>query len=159
MNACIYDPYVCLCGLITVQAPAPQTSSGESAPKGTYAFFPTSESTGNCAAAVEYWKGGYSLFSDKLPEKYSDAKPGTYGNEKAVSFVALFNPKPNPTVSCVFVKCPAGTTSSSTKATEKDSGGGVGGRRLQDADGSSTVNAVICLTAPEALVNDEAPFR
>ncbi|CDJ49254.1 SAG family member [Eimeria brunetti] len=127
-------------------------------PVGTYAYFRTSESTGNCAAAVEYWKGGLSLFENKLPEKYSTTNSGIYGNEKAVSFVALFNPKPSPKVSCAFVKCSPATTTTSTKATAAP-GAGVGGRRLADgADESTTTNAVVCLTSPEALVNDTAPF-
>ncbi|CDI81791.1 SAG family member [Eimeria praecox] len=129
-------------------------------PKGTYAYFPTSESAGNCAAAVEFWKEGFSLFDSQLPEKYSASSPGVYGNAKAVSFVALFNPKPNPTISCAFVKCPTTTTTTTTTTTKQPEVAkpGVGGRRLASEGDTTTVNAVVCLTNPDALVDEEAPF-
>ncbi|CDJ60815.1 SAG family member [Eimeria maxima] len=122
----------------------PATEAVGSAPQGTYAFYPTSEDAGNCTAAVEFWEGGFSLFNDKLPEKYIASSPNTYSNQRAVSFVALFNPKPDASVHCTFAKCPK-------TAPEPD----LGGRRRLAAE---TLNSVICITSPEALVNEQAPF-
>ncbi|CDJ36906.1 SAG family member [Eimeria mitis] len=166
-----------LCAKV-VATPAVLASSEGTLPKGTYAYFATVESEGDCAAAVEYWKGGFSLFEEKLPEKYSQSEPKVYANAKAVSFVALFNPKPDPTVSCAFVKCPA-TTTTTTKTPEEEeptepsggssggngdhgsnggNGGGGGGRRLAQPEATSTFNAIVCITSPEALLDDQAPF-
>ncbi|CDJ41984.1 SAG family member [Eimeria tenella] len=120
--------------------------SGEAATlTGTYAYFPVTNGEKNCNTAVEYWNGGFSLFNKEIPPTYEGAnKPSVY-NDTAVSFVALYNPQPEPVVSCVFLQCPPSAAPPGT------------GRRLSSA--STTVDAIICLTNPAALKASAAPFK
>ncbi|CDJ70111.1 SAG family member [Eimeria necatrix] len=103
----------------------------------------------DCEAAVQYWKDGFSLFNNKLPPNYTALNDPDVYTDKAVSFVALYNPKASPLASCAFVTC--------TKTTLARSPNNRSLRRLQNEPQKTT--AVICLTNPEALKTGEAPFK
>ncbi|CDJ41981.1 SAG family member [Eimeria tenella] len=119
--------------------------------KGTFLYYPGED---DCAAAVQYWKDGFSLFNNKLPPMYKVlGKPEVYTN-KAVSFVALYNPKADPVASCAFVTCTKGDVF--TAAALSKSHGGPALRRLS---GEKPTTALICLTNPEAFTADAAPFK
>lgn len=114
---------------------------------GTFAYYPVADGKKDCNAAVEYWKGGFSLFKNEIPPEFTEANKTTVYNDRAVSFVALYNPKPDPVVSCVLLQCPTATSPGVPGA----------GRRLSSS--STTVEAVICLTNPAALTENAAPFK
>ncbi|XP_026192963.1 putative protein TPRXL [Cyclospora cayetanensis] len=100
-----------------------QTNPPKTTTKGTVAYHVQTGSEGSCSAAVDYWKSGFSLFNNQLPPSYSSSSPSDiYKNGQAVSFVALYNPKPGPTAECAFVKCPA--TTNTTPSTPPSSSGG-----------------------------------
>ncbi|KAL8452792.1 hypothetical protein Emag_002165 [Eimeria magna] len=83
------------------------TARENSAPaegEATYAVHTQTGTAASCPAAVEYWKGAVKNF-DSLPPEY-DSKEDIYNDRRNVSFVALFNPKPDATVDCVYVTCP-----------------------------------------------------
>ncbi|CDJ63159.1 SAG family member [Eimeria necatrix] len=113
---------------------------------GTYAYYPVTDDKKDCNAAVEYWKGGFSLFNNEIPPTYESANNPSVYSDRAVSFVALYNPQPEPVVSCVFLQCPPPSASPPSA-----------GRRLSSA--STTVDAIICLTNPAALNANAAPFK
>ncbi|OEH76497.1 SAG family member [Cyclospora cayetanensis] len=99
------------------------TNPPKTTTKGTVAYHVQTGSEGSCSAAVDYWKSGFSLFNNQLPPSYSSSSPSDiYKNGQAVSFVALYNPKPGPTAECAFVKCPA--TTNTTPSTPPSSSGG-----------------------------------
>lgn len=116
---------------------------------GTFAYYAGAK---DCTAAVQYWKDGFSLFKNELPPTYTTlGEPDVY-TDRAVSFVALYNPKASPVASCAFVTCTtAGTFAAAARRPSSPSL-----RRLQDAQ---TKTAVICLTNPEALTDGEKPFK
>ncbi|CDJ66685.1 SAG family member, partial [Eimeria necatrix] len=76
---------------------------------GTFAYYPVADGKKDCNAAVEYWKAGFSLFKNELPPEFTETNKTAVYSDKAVSFVALYNPKPNPVVSCVLLQCPTAT--------------------------------------------------
>ncbi|CDJ63158.1 SAG family member [Eimeria necatrix] len=126
---------------------AGSSTTGEAAKlTGTYAYYPVADDKKDCNAAVEYWKGGFSLFNNEIPPTYESANNPSVYSDRAVSFVALYNPQPEPVVSCVFLQCPP-----PSDTTPGD------GRRLSSA--STTVDAIICLTNPAALNASAAPFK
>lgn len=120
--------------------------------RGTFAYYPDSK---DCKAAVQYWKDGFSLFKDELPPTYTEPDNPVVYTEKAVSFVALYNPQAKPVVSCAFVTCTkaAASTAPDISRSQKERSP----RRLQGSQ--ETHNAVICLTNPEALTEGRAPFK
>ncbi|CDJ41982.1 SAG family member [Eimeria tenella] len=119
---------------------------------GIPAYYPGNK---DCAAAVQYWKEGFSLFSNKLPPTYQEiGNPDVY-TDKGISFVALYNPQVNPVASCAFVTCTKATASADQDTSTSQDGHSL--RRLQDEPQITT--AVICLTNPEALKTGAAPFK
>nr|ACA81533.1 NA4 antigen [Eimeria necatrix] len=106
---------------------------------GNFAYYPVTDGKRECSDALEYWKGGLSQFNDKIPPTFQALNNPAVYNDRAVSFVALYNPKPSPVVSCVLLQCP-------------NAGGG--GRRLA----AGTTDAVICLTNPAPLAAGSPPF-
>ncbi|CDJ69633.1 LOW QUALITY PROTEIN: SAG family member [Eimeria necatrix] len=108
---------------------------------GNFAYYPVTDGKKECSDALEYWKGGLSQFNDKIPPTFQALNNPAVYNDRAVSFVALYNPKPSPVVSCVLLQCP--------------NAGGVGGRRLA----AGTTDAVICLTNPAPLAAGSPPFE
>ncbi|CDJ41972.1 SAG family member [Eimeria tenella] len=120
--------------------------------QGTFAYYPGGK---DCKAAVQHWKEGFSLFKNELPPKYTASSTPAVYTDKAVSFVALYNPQPSPLASCSLVTCTKGGTSASPEIAESQKGRST--RRLQAAQ--ETTTAVICLTNPEALTEGQAPFK
>ncbi|CDJ63156.1 SAG family member [Eimeria necatrix] len=119
---------------------------------GTFAYYPVADDKNDCNAAVEYWKGGFSLFDNEIPPKYEGTNQPTVYSDRAVSFVALYNPKPEPVVSCVLLQCP-------TASTPAPGTPGVPGSSRRLSDSSTTVDSIICLTNPPALTKSAAPFK
>ncbi|CDJ41977.1 SAG family member, partial [Eimeria tenella] len=138
-----------ICTIIT-------TKEGDSAEakklEGTFAYYPGKK---DCKAAVQYWKDGFSLFSNKLPPTYAAPNEPDVYTDRAVSFVALYNPKTSPVASCVFVTCTTASGFASPGLSKGEEGPTL--RRLEG--GTQTTTAVICLTNPEALTTEEAPFK
>nr|AIR91964.1 surface antigen SAG D09 [Eimeria tenella] len=106
---------------------------------GNFAYYPVTDGKKECSDAVEYWKGGLSQFNDTIPPTFQALNDPVVYNDRAASFVALYNPKTSPVVSCVLLQCP---------------NAGVGGRRLA----AGTTDAVICLTNPAPLEARSQPF-
>ncbi|CDJ63161.1 SAG family member [Eimeria necatrix] len=119
---------------------------------GTPAYYPGSK---DCAAAVQYWKEGFSLFNNKLPPTYQEIDDPDVYTDRAVSFVALYNPQVNPVASCAFVTCTKAAASADQDLSRSPDGHSL--RRLQAAPQITT--AVICLTNPVALKAGVAPFK
>ncbi|CDJ70110.1 SAG family member [Eimeria necatrix] len=111
----------------------------------------------DCEAAVKYWQGGFSLFSNSLPPKYTALNNPDVYTDRAVSFVALYNPKTNPVASCAFVTC---TTTGGNEFAAQSLSRSHNGRILRRLeDNTQTTTAVLCLTNPKALNTGEAPFK
>ncbi|CDJ69632.1 SAG family member [Eimeria necatrix] len=118
--------------------------------KGTFAYY---EGENDCKAAVQYWKDGFSLFNNEIPPKYqAPNNPKVYDN-RAASFVALYNPKENPVASCAFVTCTTAESVAAPSMSKRHSGRA--SRRLQE----KPTTAVVCLTNPAALTANAAPFK
>lgn len=116
-------------------------------PEGTYAYFPQSKAEPECAAAVAYWKSAFAIFGTDLPPVYHTPQTRTtadtpYDNDKVVSFLALYNPKPEPTAECAVVTCPPKSS--------------LAGRTL-NAD--SPAYTLFCVTNPPVLTDTEAPYK
>ncbi|CDJ28016.1 SAG family member [Eimeria mitis] len=113
---------------------------------GTYAFMALESETPDCAAAVSHWKDAASNFTTIPPAKNDEGK--LYDKQQNISFVALYNPQENAAADCRVVTCTLPAASTSTpetvnfRSTEKDKHG----------------YALLCMTTPEALKDDEAPF-
>ncbi|CDJ41970.1 SAG family member (sag2) [Eimeria tenella] len=133
--------------------------------QGTFAYYPDGK---DCKAAVQYWKEGFSLFKNELPPTYTASNTPAVYTDRAVSFVALYNPQPSPLASCALVTC---TQAAALAAQDPlKSSGGPSARRLQGEEEeeedstttptpSTTTSAVICLTNPKALTDGQAPFK
>ncbi|CDJ32987.1 SAG family member [Eimeria mitis] len=121
------------------------TAPEELTPKteGTFAYAIQEGENADCKAAVDYWKDAFTNFNGELPPAYTaGTKP--YDNAQNVSFISLFNPQASPKVDCAYFVCPAATQKSKSSqdntGTEKD------------------VKALICVTTPSALTDDQKPF-
>ncbi|CDJ63163.1 SAG family member [Eimeria necatrix] len=86
---------------------------------GTFAYY---AGKNDCKAAVQYWKDGLSLFNDQLPPTYKALNDPAVYTDKAVSFVALYNPKANPVASCAFVTCTKGSVVAAPDQSENHEG-------------------------------------
>ncbi|CDJ70316.1 SAG family member [Eimeria necatrix] len=143
-----------ICQIITKEA---EESEEAKKLKGTFAYY---RGENNCKAAVQYWKDGFSLFKNELPPTYTaPGNPEVY-SDKAVSFVALYNPQASPVASCAFVTC--ATAAEPTAPDMLEMHGRRPTRRLQgeeDIPSSTTTTAVICLTNPVALSKGQQPFK
>ncbi|CDJ62904.1 LOW QUALITY PROTEIN: SAG family member [Eimeria necatrix] len=120
--------------------------------EGTFAYHPNGK---DCKAAVQYWKDGFSLFNNELPPTYTEPENPAVYTEKAISFVALYNPQPKPVASCALVTCTQGGAFAAPRMLKSHEG--LSTRRLQGEEDSTT--AVICLTNPVALSNGQKPFE
>ncbi|CDJ63160.1 SAG family member [Eimeria necatrix] len=109
----------------------------------------------DCKAAVQYWKDGFSLFNNELPPTYQALNDPDVYTDKAVSFVALYNPQANPVASCAFVTCTKATAFAVQDISKSPNGQSP--RRLQEEN--QTAKAVICLTNPKALTAGQSPFK
>ncbi|CDJ32535.1 SAG family member [Eimeria mitis] len=114
---------------------------------GTYAYLPIDDPASvDCNAVVDKWKGAYSNF-DGLPPANKNEE-NLYKNQENLSFIALYNPSKDATADCRVVTC--------TKKTP------VAERAAQSGDqGQSTetkASALICMTVPDALDEEKAPF-
>ncbi|CDJ66915.1 SAG family member [Eimeria necatrix] len=120
--------------------------------EGTFAYFPGSK---DCKAAVQYWKDGFSLFNNKLPPTYTAPNEPDVYTDRAVSFVALYNPQASPVASCAFVTCTTASDFAASALSRSDERRAL--RRLQGEE--EPITAVICLTSPKALIPEAAPFK
>ncbi|CDJ36470.1 SAG family member [Eimeria mitis] len=111
---------------------------------GTYAFMALESATPDCAAAVNHWKDAVSNFTTIPPPKKNE--PKLYEKQQNVSFIALYNPSNDAAADCRVVTCtlPA-DTEHSTFSIRKSA---------EDKKGY----ALLCMTTPEALNDEEAPF-
>ncbi|CDJ34723.1 SAG family member [Eimeria mitis] len=133
--------------LIAEETEQLESSSDENGFKsGTYAYMALESATPDCAAAVSHWKDALSNFTTIPPAKNDEGK--LYDKQQNISFVALYNPQENAAADCRVVTCTLPAASTSTpgtvnfRSTEKDKHG----------------YALLCMTTPEALKDDEAPF-
>ncbi|CDJ30052.1 SAG family member [Eimeria mitis] len=125
---------------ITVQ----QGSEGSGFPSGTYAFMALDTAEADCAAAVSYWKEAASNFTSLPPSKTDGAE--LYEKQHNASFIALYNPSDKATADCRIVTC---TQSASLTPTVFSSRSGAGEQKGY---------ALLCMTTPDALEDNEAPF-
>ncbi|CDJ70108.1 SAG family member [Eimeria necatrix] len=138
-----------ICKIITAEE---ENSTEAEKLEGTFAYYPGSK---DCKAAVQYWKDGFSLFNNKLPPTYTTSNQSEVYNNRAVSFVSLYNPQTSPVASCAFVTCTKGAGSVASALSRSDERRTL--RRLQGEEEPTT--AIICLTNPKALITDAAPFQ
>ncbi|KAL8270814.1 hypothetical protein Esti_005288 [Eimeria stiedai] len=120
--------------------------------KGIYMYASQTSKSGNCAAAVHYWKEGLNNFSN-LPPPYSKDS-SQYTEQQNISFVGLYNPGQNPALDCAVITC-------------QPSAKGRNDADLQpqppaSAKGADTsfepVYSLLCLSTPQALQNNKMPF-
>ncbi|CDJ70109.1 SAG family member [Eimeria necatrix] len=138
-----------ICTIITTE----ESNSAEAEKlEGTFAYYPGKK---DCKAAVQHWKDGFSLFNNQLPPTYTALNNPAVYTDRAVSFIALYNPKASPVASCAFVTC----TTASEFAAPALSKGKEGPTLRSLGDGAQTTTAVICLTNPKALTTGAAPFK
>ncbi|CDJ51388.1 SAG family member [Eimeria brunetti] len=145
---------------------------------GTYAHAVQEGANADCKAAVDYWKAALKNFTG-LPPTYT-SETDLYKNSQNVSFISLFNPKENPKVDCAYFTCPAKQTDNNPpvegdgeeeEGEEGEPGGGSKqpgdnvknsmGRNIESGDVSATdkeVKALVCITTPNALTKDTAPY-
>ncbi|CDJ28020.1 SAG family member [Eimeria mitis] len=102
----------------------------------------------DCAAAVSHWKDAVSNFTTIPPAKNDEAK--LYDKQQNISFVAMYNPQENAAADCRVVTC------TRSAAPQSPGEGGVGG--LSTGEGK-TGYALLCMTTPEALTAEAAPFN
>lgn len=94
-----------VCQSIRETDTSPGSTRGIPTPSGIFAFFKQTSATPECAAAIEYFKSGFSLIGTELPPAYNaETKP--YNDEKAMSFFALYNPGQSAAAECQVVTCP-----------------------------------------------------
>ncbi|CDJ41971.1 SAG family member [Eimeria tenella] len=123
--------------------------------QGTFAYYPDGK---DCKAAVQYWKEGFSLFKNELPPTYTASNTPEVYTDRAVSFVALYNPQSSPLASCSLVTCTKAAALASPRMLKSHDVRST--RRLQGEEDPTTVtSAVICLTNPKALTDGQAPFK
>ncbi|KAL8449691.1 hypothetical protein Emed_002946 [Eimeria media] len=142
----------------------------------TYAVHTQTGTTASCSAAVDYWKGAIANF-ELLPPKH-DHETDVYHDRRNVSFVALFNPQPNPEIDCAYVTCPKQTEGSTDDSDQDLSAGGalpgsppsagvLGSRSakaklLREAGGddvAENTHILLCVTQPVALTEKVRPFN
>ncbi|KAL8452784.1 hypothetical protein Emag_002157 [Eimeria magna] len=108
----------------------------------TFAVHSQSGADADCSAAVEFWKGAIANF-DSLPPEYQE-QAASYADLKNVSFVALFNPKPNAAIDCAYVTCKMTTTGPGPGA----NGDGIGGLGGASSPGVNQTSSSTSTTAP-----------
>ncbi|KAL8454309.1 hypothetical protein Emag_001507 [Eimeria magna] len=74
--------------------------------KGIYMYASQDSDSGDCAAAVLFWKGAVEHFSELPPAYLEDITP--YTNPQIISFVGLYNPGQSATVDCAVITCQPG---------------------------------------------------
>ncbi|KAL8425198.1 hypothetical protein Efla_004273 [Eimeria flavescens] len=110
------------------------------------------EQSGNqadCAEAVEDFNKAAPLFGS-LPPKYTP-QAEIYKNIQAVSFVALYNPKDDPKLECGYFNCTETTPSAKTLQQTN-------GESQPSQESTKMMKALLCLTSPQPLVENEYPF-
>lgn len=106
-------------------APEPQA--------GTYAYMARSERRAECGAAAKLWESAMAKLG-ALPPVYTRDNP-IYRDPVNTSFVALFNPVLNPTISCAIFTCTAPAPQANKQA-----------------------RGLLCLSSPPALKEGQAPY-
>ncbi|CDJ36872.1 SAG family member [Eimeria mitis] len=115
---------------------------------GTYAYIALESATADCAAAVSHWKDAASNFTTIPPAKNNQTT--LYDKQQNISFVAMYNPLEDAAADCRVVTC---TRSAATQSP------GVGGVGALSAGEGKTGYALLCMTTPEALTAEAAPFK
>ncbi|CDJ36211.1 SAG family member [Eimeria mitis] len=111
---------------------------------GTYAFMALESATPDCAAAVKHWKDAVSNFTTIPPPK--NKEPELYAKQQNVSLIALYNPSENAAADCRVVTCTRPGASDNSQSNFRST--------AEEKKGY----ALLCMTTPEALEDDEAPF-
>ncbi|CDJ34728.1 SAG family member [Eimeria mitis] len=138
-----WDP-VCK-ALIEEEAEKPQESRESNGfNSGTYAFMALESETPDCAAAVNHWKDAASNFTTIPPPKKNELN--LYDKQQNVSFVALYNPSNNAAADCRVVTCTRPAASDNSPSNFRST--------AEEKKGY----ALLCMTTPEALKDNEAPF-
>ncbi|KAL8452788.1 hypothetical protein Emag_002161 [Eimeria magna] len=122
------------CNSLQSENPAPFTKDA------TFAVHSQSGAEADCSAAVEFWKGAIANF-DSLPPEYQE-QAASYADMKHVSFVALFNPKPNAAVDCAYVTC------QKTTAKPNPDASGQGGERPGETPSPGVVQSPSSTSTP-----------
>ncbi|CDJ30947.1 SAG family member [Eimeria mitis] len=108
--------------------------------EGTYAFNILSSSKVDCSETVDHWKGAHKNF-EGLPPTYS-ANVEVYKDKLNVSFVAMYNPSSGATADCRLATC--------TEVVAE-------GRSGPESQNRQAF-IFICMTTPDILVDNKAPF-
>ncbi|CDJ27942.1 SAG family member [Eimeria mitis] len=111
---------------------------------GTYAFMALESETPDCAAAVKHWKDAASNFTTIPPSKKQE--PTLYDKQQNVSLIALYNPSENAAADCRVVTC----TLPADQALSRSN--------IRSAEQDKHGYALLCMTTPDALEGDDAPF-
>ncbi|KAL8450471.1 hypothetical protein Emed_002559 [Eimeria media] len=121
---------------------ATDAKAGETS-KGTLATYRLADNTNpDCTAAVKDWQGGFSIFEENPPV---EADTGNYSNldEKARSFVALYNPSdPSIKGDCQKIVCQQTTTNKQKETVQNNNAT------------DKTASALVCLTSPDAFTKN-----
>ncbi|CDJ33881.1 SAG family member [Eimeria mitis] len=120
----------------------PQDSEESDFPSGTYAFMALDTAEADCAAAVSHWKDAASNFTSIPPPKTGEEE--LYKKQHNVSFIAMYNPSDKATADCRIVTCTQ-TVAPVVFSSRSDTGEKKG-------------YALLCMTTPDALEGEEAPF-
>ncbi|KAL8433152.1 hypothetical protein ACSSS7_004092 [Eimeria intestinalis] len=127
----------------------PQAAASAMLPKldGTAAFLPLMSSNPECSNSVQTFKAGYLNFG-AIPPKFTEDTRNIYSDPANLSFIALYNPGPDPKADCRVVTC----TQETTVPTSQQQGQGA------ETGGKKVAHALLCLTTPKALQEGKAPF-
>ncbi|CDJ34724.1 SAG family member [Eimeria mitis] len=123
---------------------AEKSTSANGFKSGTYAYMALQSATPDCAAAVSHWKDAVNNFTTIPPAKDEHTK--LYEKQQNISFVAMYNPSNDAAADCRVVTCTQ--TAAPDPPTDE----------LRNAGEGKTGYALLCMTTPEALKADAAPF-
>ncbi|CDJ34726.1 SAG family member [Eimeria mitis] len=119
-------------------------TDGNEFTSGTYAFMALESETPDCAAAVSHWKDAVNNFTAIPPAKNNETK--LYEKQQNVSLIALYNPSDDAAADCRVVTCtlPTGSQPSTSN--------------MRSAEKEKKGYALLCMTTPDALKGEDAPF-
>ncbi|CDJ27943.1 SAG family member [Eimeria mitis] len=139
-----YTTWNPVCDALIAENSEELEESTEGFKSGTYAFMALESETPDCAAAVSHWKDAASNFTTIPPAKNKETE--LYDKQHNVSFIAMYNPSNDAAADCRVVTCTLPATSSP------------GAANFRNTEKEKKGYALLCMTTPEALKDNEAPF-